>query len=93
MFILRFSLCSNPLKAGTLFTKVVDKIQIKNPLCGYKENAIRLSHMSEQTREGNKCFMVLACFAYDLKSRLEARSSWLFQWDLFLSDHNLSCDM
>ena len=93
MLTLSFSFCSNLLKAGTLFTEVVDKMQMKNPLYGYKENAIRLSHMSEQTTERNKCFMGLACFAYVLKSRLEARSSWLFQLDLFCSNHNLCSDV
>lgn len=44
-----------------------------------------LSHMSGQTTEGNKCFMGLACFAYVLKSRLQARSSWLFQLGYFHS--------
>lgn len=71
-------MCSNRLWAATLFTEVVDKIQIKNPLYGYEKNAIRPSHMSEETTERNKCFMELACFAYVLKSRFEARSSWLF---------------
>ena len=84
MFTLYFLLCSNQIKAATLFSKVVDKIQIKSLLYGYKKNAIRLSHMSEQTTERNKCFMGLACFAYVLKSHLEARSSWLFQLDSFL---------
>lgn len=85
LFTLHFLLCSNGLLAATLFIKLVDKIQIKKLLYGYKENAIRLSHMSEQTTEWNKCFMGLACFAYILKSRFEARSSWLLQLDYFLS--------
>ena len=52
MFTHYFLLCSNSIKAATLFFGVVDKIQIKSPLYGYKENAIRLSHMSEQQQKG-----------------------------------------
>lgn len=84
MFTHYFLLCSNSIKAATLFFGVVDKIQIKSPLYGYKENAISLSHMSEQTTERNKCFMWLACFAYVLKSRFKGRieAHGFFSWTI-----------